>query len=135
MGGLCTHLDHLISVRGQMGCGTPVKEGSKPYSGLMIIIFITLNSSYSGIDCDAIDIILGCLGCVIVGVDRIIVVWSLGKFSELYFMGYADGMMKGWPRSVIALHLRVQYCHIHVVKRLASSVLFFFPQGAGDKCG
>ena len=42
-----------------MGCGMPVKEGSKPYSGLMIIMFITVNSSYSGIGCDAIDIITG----------------------------------------------------------------------------
>ena len=57
MGGLCTHLDHLISVRGQMGGGTPVKEGSKPYSGLMIIVIITLTSSYSGNGCDAIHTI------------------------------------------------------------------------------
>ena len=42
-----------------MGCGAPVKERSKPYSGLVIIITITLNSSYSGIGCDAIHIITG----------------------------------------------------------------------------
>ena len=42
-----------------MGCGAPVKEGSKPYSGLIIIIIITLNSSDSGIGCDAIYIITG----------------------------------------------------------------------------
>ena len=59
MGGLCTHLDHLISVRGQMGCGARVVEGSKPYSGLMIITTITLHSSYSGIGRDAIHIFTG----------------------------------------------------------------------------
>ena len=54
MGELCTYLDHLISVRGQMGFGAPVREGSKPYSGLIIIITITLNHGYSGIIWDAI---------------------------------------------------------------------------------
>lgn len=104
MGGLCTHLDHLISVRGQMGCGTPVKEGSKPYSGLMIIIFITLNSSYNGIGCDAIDIITELswlrnsrsrLNNCDALCTYLTYIRSLGKFSELDFMGYADRLMKG----------------------------------------